>query len=98
MRGFYAELERRGFPWLAREMNKAVAKSALAPLPAERILDFLMMGRAGRDAQDALPEHREFLNVLPPEARNDLIDLAWSLQALAGNHALRDTNVRKGRD
>jgi hypothetical protein len=97
MVAFYETLELRGFVQLTKVMNATIRKTPFRGLPAERIIDMLLMARGRRDDQDDTTTQRAFLNLLPEIVRTPLIDLASTLQADVGNDALTTAQPRKAR-
>jgi hypothetical protein len=78
---FYKTLEGQGFDDMVQTMRSLIAKSLLPDLPAERIIDSLLMARGGRGCeQHDIDESTAFLALLPPDFRKSLHDLATDLQ------------------
>lgn len=88
MLAFYKTLQKRGFPDLVAKMNAIIGSTPFKGLPAERILDTMLMAEGGRGGTDAVPGHRAFLDLLPEPTRAPLIALAAALQREVGNEAL----------
>jgi hypothetical protein len=100
MQRFYDTLGRRHFLDLTADMNATIVASPLRGLPAERILDSLLLAR-GRLAEGAPPAEivtvdRGFLRLLPEPTRTSLQRLATALQRQVGNAGLLSTDQQEG--
>lgn len=86
---FYKTLEDQGFDDLVQTMRPVIAESLLPDLPAERIIDSLLMARGGRGCeQHEIDESAAFLALLPPDFRKSLDGLAIKLDRELRDSAL----------
>jgi hypothetical protein len=103
MKTFYRTLADRGFPGLAIRMNGVIAPTPLRGLPAERILDTLLVDCGRRhdptatQAEDDLPGHRAYLDLLPAPTSAALRALAADLERHFHDDAARLCGNKKGR-
>lgn len=97
MQAFYTMLHDHRFIALAGAMNAMIARTPFKGIPAERILDTILMGRGGRGAEDRRASHTAFLSLLPEATRVPLVALAAELQGRFGNSVLQPGDNRKGR-
>jgi hypothetical protein len=97
MPAFYEALESRGFVEISSQINDVIRAAPFSSLPAERILDTLLMARGGRGGEDALPGHRAFLALLPAATRSQIVALSNDLQHEFGNGLLASSQQKKAR-
>jgi len=88
MERFYRQLEEWDFEAKAADMQAVIDDSPLAGMPAPRILDRLLMARAGDYQRDAPDELQAFVDLLPSSASKLVVELSDQLQSRFGDDVL----------
>lgn len=98
---FYRRISAGGFATAVAQMQPIIGHSKLPTLPAERIVDSLLMARGKDNKRDRptlnieVAESRAYLGLLPPTFRDDLHRLATQLQDEIGNDVLLPKTTKR---